>query len=868
MAARDQGIGSGEHAATTDSSGKFWGNAGAGCVFFAQDTGRILLSYRSEFVNEPHTWGVWGGAMDDGENPRNAALREVREETGYDGNVQLRQAYVYTNGDFRYTTFLAVVPKEFVPKLDWETEDFKWCDMDDFPSPIHFGLKAALGPIKSLVKPMLKEKVSGGKFNSDLKEALGQTEHKEASTIENGVYSMPLEEAVDEHEKLVDALQTQDPQALQEEAEEQGGELQEMKAKMAALVAKIAEELPAPVIEDFYQTTSDAMQGGVKTFNAFLAQLQKNLGDKWPGFLHAVGGYTGLRPVWDAVVEQDEDDLKQSLEDLRISPRLPSASPTLRGKPREVPLEDPHGEVKLQPDLNTMLQDPQALKHNVGLMLDYPEFRGIRGGTTQEKAEQIIEHMTDNLVWLYEQWHASHRTRAKSWYVGGNRIAHRWAQRFDCSAQAVAGVMAALSPQQHWFQNVTLAERVLSIVTEHANEPWDAAMTKVLKTRDWGKGKISRSYVEEGEDNEEAEEGEEKKDVPRPTPVSLLPILEGKTLQDLEDGTSSGDYLQALWIRAYDEAHNPNACRIVSPEGEFGDWYRKQDGKPVKNRWASFSALMKAVAIFKDPSTENISNIVGANHKVRSFYNNLIAPMSSGGDVTVDTHAVAAALLRPLAASSIPVSHNFGSGKAAQKAVRARPAYTDAKGKRHKAVEGHPRIPAVPGPASSNVTGVTGLYAFYAEAYRRAAAKVGIMPREMQSITWEAVRGLFKPHQKRKNHMEQADAYWKDYSDGYTDKETTRGKLLDFFGGIEEPAWALPNPRNSQGERHSSYSGQLPRPDGPDGGPGGTTRPRGRAGTPARASVQGVGKAALFQKRASDTSHLSNQVTAGLFRRP
>ena len=142
------------------------------------------------------------------------------------------------------------------------------------------------------------------------------------------------------------------------------------------------------------------------------------------------------------------------------------------------------------------------------------------------------------------------------------------------------------------------------------------------------------------------------------------------------------------------------------------------------------------------------------------------------------------------------------------------------------------------------------------------------MPREMQSITWEAVRGLFKPHQKRKNNMEQADAYWKDYSDGYTDKETTRGKLLDYYGGIEEPAWALPNPRNSQGERPSSYSGQLPRPDGPDGGPGGTTRPRGRAGTPARASVQGVGKAALFQKRASDTSHMSNQVTAGLFQRP
>lgn len=41
--------------------GKFWGNAGAGVILFAKDTGRVLLALRSPYVNEPNTWGTIGG---------------------------------------------------------------------------------------------------------------------------------------------------------------------------------------------------------------------------------------------------------------------------------------------------------------------------------------------------------------------------------------------------------------------------------------------------------------------------------------------------------------------------------------------------------------------------------------------------------------------------------------------------------------------------------------------------------------------------------------------------------------------------------------------------------------------------------------
>ena len=93
--------------------------------------------------------GFWG-KRDAGESPKDAVLREASEESGYDGDITLKPLYVFKHpSGFQYHNFLAIISKEFKPKLDWETQGFKWCMLDKLPKPLHPGLKQLLDDTKS-----------------------------------------------------------------------------------------------------------------------------------------------------------------------------------------------------------------------------------------------------------------------------------------------------------------------------------------------------------------------------------------------------------------------------------------------------------------------------------------------------------------------------------------------------------------------------------------------------------------------------------------------------------------------------------------------------------------------------------------------
>lgn len=129
----------------------FWGNQGAGGLFYAEDTGRVLVQHRSAAVNEPNTWGVWGGKIDDDEKPEEALKREIEEEAEYRGHFKLIPVHTFKKGSFQFHNFLIVVPHEFDPKHSWESQGHVWTSLDEMPTPLHFGLKQALPGFKAVV---------------------------------------------------------------------------------------------------------------------------------------------------------------------------------------------------------------------------------------------------------------------------------------------------------------------------------------------------------------------------------------------------------------------------------------------------------------------------------------------------------------------------------------------------------------------------------------------------------------------------------------------------------------------------------------------------------------------------------------------
>lgn len=123
----------------------------AGCLFYCPSTKRFLLAYRSEMVPVSHTWACWGGAIDGQESPEMATRREVEEEAGFSGPMDLIKVGVSQSEEVTYTTFVALVDREFTPDLNWETEEYRWATLEELPSPLHPGLEENLPKIIKVI---------------------------------------------------------------------------------------------------------------------------------------------------------------------------------------------------------------------------------------------------------------------------------------------------------------------------------------------------------------------------------------------------------------------------------------------------------------------------------------------------------------------------------------------------------------------------------------------------------------------------------------------------------------------------------------------------------------------------------------------
>jgi hypothetical protein len=339
---------------------------------------------------------------------------------------------------------------------------------------------------------------------------------------------------------------------------------------------------------------------------------------------------------------------------------------------------------------------------------------------------EFKELVKSNLEWLYNSFGSEVRDISKLWYDGANIVSNEIAERYNYTLDQVAGVMAVLSPQMDWFRNLSLGQRVIDIISTKQDYVVDDKMIDYIKTAKSGTGKNARPLFRNAQ--------------------TIIKSIKGKKLSQLQQRE------QAIFVRVYDEVYNSRQYNNITPSGEINGLVRNKDGSPGNIGWGGFSTIEKAISILNDGSVENISSNMGKMHKVRNFFNNIANPNDKNA-VTIDTHAVAAGMLLPLSGSSKEVVYNFGG-------------------------------------ASSVASGMTGTYGVFADAYREVAEKYGMLPREVQSITWEAVRGLFKPSFKSKKSNEQKirDS-WSQYTEGTKSLSQVQKEISEIAGGISKPVW-------------------------------------------------------------------------------
>jgi 8-oxo-dGTP pyrophosphatase MutT (NUDIX family) len=159
---------------------RFWGNRAVGIVIQNNDNKVLLLkrSVHTENNKAGSVWGVSGGKVDEGHNLQSAARNEMEEELGsippgkftgksWDWKTKMnigdyRSDTGYhvkkDNEWFTYTFlhYMTDVDSSWTPELNWEHDDYKWCDPKNLNSPRFIAIDHEGNKIDTVAQAVLK----------------------------------------------------------------------------------------------------------------------------------------------------------------------------------------------------------------------------------------------------------------------------------------------------------------------------------------------------------------------------------------------------------------------------------------------------------------------------------------------------------------------------------------------------------------------------------------------------------------------------------------------------------------------------------------------------------------------------------------
>jgi DNA polymerase III epsilon subunit-like protein len=374
---------------------------------------------------------------------------------------------------------------------------------------------------------------------------------------------------------------------------------------------------------------------------------------------------------------------------------------------------------------------------------------------------KIIDQGAENLLQLMNSVTPEQRAQYAMWYDSANVFANDLADRYGVATETASAVIAALSPTQDWNQNIALAEHVIKLTTDkdfrisedfaerlHAEriakyegivspKPNGNRAKIADKQLELEKLKASLSSASDVAKAEKKIEETEKRIKALQDEYDRALASEAPSLSDFKGKgvmlarfTDVDESLRPLIIQRHAKWYGAEYMGQTIDRNKGSGLYsyrmtpNRTDGvigydlstsEPNLARVQSISQYGSALRIISadnngTPSMEAIDKGIGKGSKVRSFYNNIMYPGDKKYmDYTSDTHAFGAATLIPVTASHDILDMMFDP-------------YTKA-----GVSKAYPLFRAM------------GVLA--ADRWRDRTGEE-LLPRQVQSITWEAIRNL------------------------------------------------------------------------------------------------------------------------------